>query len=494
MTQSATLAPEDREFFGLVARAVFLNPFSDERAEIDARLAGVPSVTGMSEPERVQLFLAGVTARLEALEKDGHRQMSAFTGEDRRLIEYGWLFHYFHNYLKRLDHLIQKQLEAGDEPARVEFARELLDAMRERGFTRQQSLRYLALFYQLRRAYYFIEKSLVGRSPCMKALRLSLWNSVFTHNIAVYDRYLWNRMEDFSTLLLGETGSGKGTAAQAIGRSGYIPFRERRNAFAESFTRTFLAINLSQFPESLIESELFGHEKGAFTGAVEAHQGVFARGSRHGALFLDEIGEVSVPIQIKLLQVLQERTFSPVGSHQRQRFEGRVIAATNRPLEKLRGSGGLRDDFFYRLSSDVITVPPLRQRIAEDPSELDELINLVVGRILGKSAPWVAATIRRALNRTLPANYRWPGNVRELEQAVRRILLTGSYGGDDAAEDLNELSTLLRSVETGSIDARELLSCYCRMLHHRLGSFAEVARKTKLDTRTVKKYVEQPEE
>jgi DNA-binding NtrC family response regulator len=494
MTELARLTPEDREFFALVARAVFLNPFSDERAEIDARLAGVESVAGLSEPERVRLFLSGVTERLEGLEQAGHAKTSSFSGEDRRLIEYAWLFHYFHHYLERFDGLIQTQLEQGDEPTRVDFARELLDSMRERGFTRLQSLRYLALFYQLRRAYYFIEKSLVGRSPSMKDLRLSLWNSVFTHNIAVYDRYLWNRMEDFSTLLLGETGTGKGTAAQAIGRSGYIPFRERRNAFAESFTQSFLAINLSQFPESLIESELFGHEKGAFTGAVESHEGVFARGSRHGALFLDEIGEVSVPVQIKLLQVLQERTFSPVGSHQRQRFEGRVIAATNRPLKTLRGPNGLRDDFFYRLSSDIITVPPLQQRIAEDPVELDELINLVVGRILGQTAPWVAATIRRAIERALPADYRWPGNVRELEQAVRRILLTGSYRGDEAAADPGELDALLQSVEAGAIDARELLSCYCRMLYQRLGSFAEVARKTKLDTRTVKKYVEQTDE
>ena len=117
-------------------------------------------------------------------------------------------------------------------------------------------------------------------------------------------------------MLLGETGTGKGTAAAAIGRSGYIPFDERQGRFAESFMRGFIALNLSQFPETLIESELFGHRKGAFTGAVEAHQGVLARCSPYGAIFLDEIGDVPVPVQIKLLQVLQERTFCPVGSHE----------------------------------------------------------------------------------------------------------------------------------------------------------------------------------
>src|SRR5213594_4209634 len=100
--------------------------------------------------------------------------------------------------------------------------------------------------------------------------------------------------------------------------------------------RGFIALNLSQYPETLIESELFGHKKGAFTGAIEAHDGLFTRCSSYGAIFLDEIGEVSAPVQIKLLQVLQERTFSPVGSHEKLKFRGRVIAATNKPLEHLR--------------------------------------------------------------------------------------------------------------------------------------------------------------
>src|SRR5207342_3171077 len=175
-----------------------------------------------------------------------------------------------------------------------------------------------------------IVHGLIGQSPCLKELCRHLWNNIFTHDIRWYDRYLWNRMEDFSTLLLGETGTGKGAAANAIGRSAYIPFDSRRGAFAESFAVGFIGVNLSQFSQTLIESQLFGHRKGAFTGAVEAHEGVFAQCSPHGAIFLDEIGDVSVPVQIKLLQVLQERSFCPVGSHETLRFRGRVIAATNR--------------------------------------------------------------------------------------------------------------------------------------------------------------------
>ena len=111
-------------------------------------------------------------------------------------------------------------------------------------------------------------------------------------------------MEDFSTIILGKTGTGKGMAAAAIGRSGHIPFNEKKGCFSDSFARTFLSINLSQYSEHLIESELFGHSKGAFTGAIGDHLGVFSRCSPHGAILLDEIGEISTTIQIKLLNLL----------------------------------------------------------------------------------------------------------------------------------------------------------------------------------------------
>ena len=126
--------------------------------------------------------------------------------------------------------------------------------MVEQGIESRMAERYLALFFQMRRAFYFINQ-IVGASDCMKELRHSLWNNVFTHDIGLYEQYLWNRMEDFSTLILGETGTGKGMAAAAIGRCGFIPFDGRKNAFSESFTKAFVPINLSQFPEQLLDSE-----------------------------------------------------------------------------------------------------------------------------------------------------------------------------------------------------------------------------------------------
>jgi transcriptional regulator with PAS, ATPase and Fis domain len=290
-------------------------------------------------------------------------------------------------------------------------------------------------------------------------------------------------------MLLGETGAGKGAAAAAIGRSGFIPFDGKKKAFAESFARSFTSLNLSQFPESLIESELFGHKKGAFTGAVEAHEGIFARCSSCGAIFLDEIGDASVPIQIKLLHVLQDRMFSPVGSHETLRFRGRIIAATNKPLDSLRRAGQLRDDFFYRLCSDVITVPSLRQRIAEEPAEMEDLIALTVRRLTGESAPGTVSMVRRALLASLGTDYAWPGNVRELEQAVRRVLLTRQYQCDWTADAPDLCGKLQAGIAEGKLDADSLLSGYCRLLYQRLGTYEEVARHVKLDRRTVKAYI-----
>ncbi len=234
---------------------------------------------------------------------------------------------------------------------------------------------------------------------------------------------------------------------------------------------------------------MFGHKKGAFTGAIEAHQGVFARCNPHGAIFLDEIGDVSVPTQIKLLQILQERTFTPVGSHEQLRFHGRVIAATNKSLDELRQKKLFRDDFFYRLCSDSMILPPLRQRFQESPGELDLLLEHILGRMTGDPATELAPTVRKKLVTCVGKNYAWPGNVRELEQAIRRILLTEQYDGENKENDLR--SQLLSGIESGALDADALLSLYCRMLHERHETFEAVATRTNLDPRTVKKYLEQ---
>jgi transcriptional regulator with GAF, ATPase, and Fis domain len=166
-----------------------------------------------------------------------------------------------------------------------------------------------------------------------------------------------------------------------------------------------------------------------------------------------------------------------------------VIAATNRPLGQLRRDGRFRDDFFYRLCSDVIEVPTLRQRIAESAGELGLLVRLLVERIAGTQDPALVAEILEALERGLPRSYTWPGNVRELEQAVRRIVLTGRYAADLAPAPDDE-TALVAKLRAGELTAAELLAGYCSLLYHRLGTYAEVAKRTGLDPRTSRKYIE----
>jgi len=484
----AQLSTSDREFFAALADVVFGNPFTPQRDQLIVRLApGAPLGDLTSDREALARV---VRPRLEPWLREGVSALQKLSAEDRRLLEPGFLYVCYHRCVPQLDALIERQAGQGGAPLAVPFGDEAIADLVRSGFPEERGVRFFALFFQLRRAFYFIERSLAGECESMRRLREALWNNVVTHDMRGYEAGLWNRMEDFSTLLLGETGTGKGSAAAAIGRSEFIPYLPEQHRFAANFAESFITINLSQFPESLIESELFGHRKGAFTGAIEHHEGVFERCNAHGALFLDEIGEASIPVQIKLLQVLQERTFTPLGGHERKRFSGRVIAATNRPLGRLRRDGRFRDDFFYRLCSDVIEVPTLRQRIAESAGELELLVRLLVGRIAGTPDSALVAEVLEALESGLPREYAWPGNVRELEQAVRRLLLTGRYAADLAPAGPDEETALVEKLRAGELAAAELLARYCAMLYRRLGTYAEVAKRTGLDPRTTRKYVE----
>lgn len=492
MENTFKLTGSEQDFFAIVGQAAFINPFSDERTELDAKIVG--QYPGASKSTRLQKAVKEVSRRLDQLQAEGRSNLNAYQGKDRQLLQKAYLFEMFYRYKNKFDELIHNQMAAGDTPVKIPFYSLALDLMVNRGFSETDFRHYFALGFQARRAFYFIDRTLVGGSPCMKTLRRDLWNNVFTHNFDYYARYLWNRLEDFSTMILGETGTGKGTAAAAIGRSGFIPLDRRKKSFVESFTRSFVAINLSQFSESLIESELFGHKKGAFTGATEDHKGVFDQCSPYGSIFLDEIGEVSPPIQIKLLHVLQDRVFSPVGSRKTARFPGRAIGATNQSFKEIRETGRFRDDFYYRLCSDMITVPPLRQRIQEDASELNQLLSFTIERLLGKPSPETVETVRLVINANLGTKYPWPGNVRELEQCVRRVLLKGDYTPDLSSAPTGVDARLNDGIGLGTISAQDLVSGYCALLHQRHGTFEEVARRTGLDRRTVKKYIQEWQE
>lgn len=206
---------------------------------------------------------------------------------------------------------------------------------------------------------------------------------------------------DATVLLLGETGTGKELVAQAIHRN------SRRAA------GPFVVVNCATLPETLLESELFGHERGAFTGAALRKDGRFLL-AHHGTLFLDEIAELSLSTQAKILRVLQAREFEPLGSNRVQKVDVRIIAATNRELEKMVREGRFRDDLYYRLNVFPVVLPPLRERL-EDLAALADFFLKKYGEKNRRQVTSLAPAALQALRQ-----YPWPGNIRELENVIER--------------------------------------------------------------------------
>ncbi|MET0935866.1 MAG: sigma-54 dependent transcriptional regulator [Luteibacter sp.] len=213
---------------------------------------------------------------------------------------------------------------------------------------------------------------------------------------------------DSSVLVLGESGSGKELVARTI--HDCSPRRDK----------PFVAINCGAIPAELLESELFGHEKGAFTGAISTRKGRFEM-AEGGTLFLDEIGDMSLPMQVKLLRVLQERVFERVGGNRPQRCDVRIIAATHRDLETAIERGGFREDLFYRLSVFPLEMPPLRQRLEDLPALISEFNQRLVQR--GLSSVRFSPSAMNAL-----CIHPWPGNVRELSNLVERMAILMPHG------------------------------------------------------------------
>ena len=227
-----------------------------------------------------------------------------------------------------------------------------------------------------------------------------------------------------TVLIEGETGTGKELIARAIHY--HSPFRDE----------PFLAINCAAIVGTLLESELFGHEKGAFTGAISTKKGKFELAGK-GTIFLDEVSELSLDLQAKLLRFLQDKEFQRVGGIHTLRSEARVIAATNRPLRRLVEEGRFREDLYYRLSVATIKVPPLRERASDIPL-LAEYLLRKINRQLGTR---IRGIHERALQRMM--EYPWPGNVRELENVLTKAALVAS--GDVILEE--DISPLLESPE-----------------------------------------------
>jgi formate hydrogenlyase transcriptional activator len=214
---------------------------------------------------------------------------------------------------------------------------------------------------------------------------------------------------DSTVLIEGETGTGKELIAQAV------------HNVSPRCNRRFVKVNCAAIPHDLLESELFGHEKGAFTGAIAQRTGRFEM-AHQGTLFLDEIGDIPLALQPKLLRVLQEQEFERLGSGQTHKVDVRVIAATHRDLTEMAARNAFRSDLYYRLNVFPIQVPPLRERREDIPALVTHFVKFFSGR-MGKQIEQIPPETMAALT-----SYSWPGNIRELQNLVQRAVILSDHG------------------------------------------------------------------
>ena len=302
------------------------------------------------------------------------------------------------------------------KPFQIDELLHVLDSALEQRRLRSENA-YLRA--QLEERYRF-EQGIVGKSAAMKRL-FQLLETVATTNSTI--------------LVTGETGSGKEVVARAIHQ--HSPRRMHR----------FVALNCSAIPETLLEAELFGHVRGAFTGAVGNRQGRLEQAHR-GTLFLDEVGTMSGALQMKLLRVLQEREFERIGDPHTTKVDVRVIAATNSDLRRMVSDGTFREDLYYRLNVIPVEIPPLRERKEDIPLLVQHFLDKFRAEVPG-GATRPAMTVSQPAMRHL-MSYPWPGNVRQLENAVERAL---AFGAGRSQIDLGDLPPEIQQSQEGAAPA-----------------------------------------
>lgn len=509
---STIFSPHDRRFAQAIGDLAYCNPFLPQRIafeklvlgdQFDSHLADWNVRAGAEKDhpnltrviERSRQLLMQTLARLT---KANHE--AVISAEDASLYFDLTLFVVYHDQREALDHLVVEsaskhgKVQAGTVYRRLvsEVESFLSVSPQLAGFLSQMP-HIFAGFFQLRRAFRNIFLYIVGSSAITATLRAAVWQSTFTHDMRRYRRLLFDRMGDYATLITGPTGAGKELVAQAIGRSRYIPFDADSLSFSEESDESFYPINLSALSPTLIESELFGHQRGAFTGAVAERIGWLESCPHSGTVFLDEIGELDAAIQVKLLRVLQSREFSRLGETRQRKFQGKIIAATNRNLTSEMQQRRFREDLYYRLCSDIVDVPSLRRRLDEDPSELSELVSHLAQRLVGAEGPELAAEVMQVITEQVGLDYAWPGNIREVEQCVRNVLIRRSYRlpeTESSAEmPVDACQQLANDIRGAQLTADELLCRYCQIVYHQTGSYEATARKLGLDRRTVKAKV-----
>ena len=503
----ALLNPASRRFLTAVSNLASSNPFLPDILIYEREALGkdaleeepIWSMT-VRDPDRVRANTWRIVDRLKPLLE--RVRASLVQGEeaseaDLILYEEALLFYFYYRYYQQM--LLATFRQRGKERSRWFFYREFcnewshfFDLAAVKLPTGHQPRHTFACYYQIVRAFHHIFEQIIGNSQPAARLRAAIWQSVFTHDIRRYRRSLYSRMSEFATLITGPSGTGKELVARSIALSRYVPFDESRLTFEEDLTGLFFPINIAALPGTLVESELFGHKKGSFTGAVQDKRGWLEACPSLGAVFLDEIGDLDPEIQVKLLRVIETRSFQALGEGdgQTRRFAGKLIAATNRNLASAIRKRRFREDLYYRLCSDQIVTPSLCQQIEESPEVLRDLVLFMSRRVAGDEAETLANDAYEWIEKNLGRDYRWPGNYRELEQCVRNIVVRKEYR-PPLLKQKYRTPDIFTAACSGELTASELLSRYCTLIYWQTGSYEEVARRLEIDRRTVKAKVNQ---
>jgi transcriptional regulator with AAA-type ATPase domain len=482
-----------------IGKLGFTNPFGPERPKLEVIIVG-EEFARTSPWSRPIDWPLGDPA-LPAIHDEAERQMAAaearlargevYTDAERDLIRGVALYVLYYRHDAALYQAITDYSPVEVETAYAAFQHDFCDLFRVVGPPHWGATPadLFALFFQTRRAFHFVFHQILGTSLAAAKLRSSVWESLFTHDPWRYLAHLQGRMHEASTLILGPSGTGKELVASAIGLSSFIPFDHERQRFARDFRTSFHPLHLAATSKTLIESELFGHKKGAFTGATEDRMGHLEGRSPSETMFLDEIGELDPEVQVKLLRVLQSRTFHRLGDTAPRRFGGKVVAATNRDLSQEMTQGRFREDLYYRLCSDVIHTPSLRTQVAGNVDELAHLVRVLLQRSLGSADPATFEEVMAGIERSVGHDYAWPGNIRELDQCIRNLLIHGHYLPPAAPEQTAPLDPLFETMRNAQATLDQVVSTYTKWVYAQQRTYARAATTLGVDRRTVSKHI-----
>jgi DNA-binding NtrC family response regulator len=513
---SSSEVPGSLLFLSPVAELHATNPFSPACVELQKAALRERYVPGDSAPPSRGGALSKNLARLsEPLETALARMASTLAhgvaGTPRELGIYqgAAIYCLWERYGERLQRIIDT--DGVDVGFYDDFVEDHRFFFQHPGLTVPEPRHLLALFYQARRAWYLASTKIRGGSPSAMAVRASLWEASVSAEIGAYAEGLYRRMSRIPVLITGETGTGKDLAAECIGGSRYIPLDPSGRRFVARYAEDFHARSLCEIPRDLLESELFGHRRGTFTGATADKTGFFALPGEHGSLFLDEIGELPEHLQAKLLRPLQNREFLVIGDARPSKILGRLIFATHRDLEALCREGRFREDLLERMNGLRVHMPSLRRMLVESPGEMKGYVRgFVADTIDGpeRIERWTERVLESI--RTHEAGNPWRRNLRELKHYVERYVLSNGRDSrppappettpaaatppaDEAPDTPCAPSSEILGprAKAGEITLDELTRSFVTRVHFLTGlNKAETARRLGCDARKVSRWLD----